>query len=62
MTVESIHELFKRVQEHPDFRFGTIFVTDDMEGFPGWSSFDHRKYAEEHITAAGFEYLENEAT
>lgn len=27
---ESIHDLFQRVREHPDFVFGTIFVLDDF--------------------------------
>jgi len=27
---ESIHDLFAKVKAHPDFRFGTIFVADDL--------------------------------
>lgn len=56
--MESIHELFQRVREHPDFRFGVIFVEEDVEEYPAPP--DGRwKWAEEHMTAAGFEYLEN---
>lgn len=54
----SIHDLFKQVKEHPDFRFGTIFVAADIEdGDYDWTEHDE-KWAEEAIVSAGFEYLE----
>ena len=59
----SIHDLFKQVQEHPDFRFGTIFVAADIDdgGYANdWGDAD-KKWAEEHLVAAGFEYLNNVA-
>jgi hypothetical protein len=62
MTPESIHDLFQRVREHPDYVFGTIFVREDFpNGEVKWGEYGGAKYAEEHITAAGFEYIENEA-
>jgi len=30
--MENIHDLFKKVQDHPDFLFGTIFVEEDLVG------------------------------
>ena len=57
----SIHDLFQQVREHPDFRFGTIFVRGDIEdGGYGWNAEDP-KWAEQHITRAGFEYLDEVA-
>ena len=54
----SIHDLFQQVREHPDFRFGTIFVAGDIEdGDFEWDEENDEKWAEAHITAAGFEYL-----
>lgn len=57
----SIHDLFQKVREHPDFRFGTVFVAADIEdGDYDWNEHDP-KWAEQHITRAGFEYLEEVA-
>lgn len=56
---ESIHDLFARVREHPDYVFGVIFVRDDFpNGEVSWDEWHDPKHAEEHITAAGFEYIE----
>lgn len=56
----SIHDLFKQVREHPDYVFGTIFVRGDFpEGEVKWEEYGDAKHAEEHITAAGFEYIEH---
>lgn len=59
--VASIHDLFQKLREHPDFVFGQIFVRDDLEGQgidPDKFTASHVKWAEEAMVAAGFEFLD----
>lgn len=59
MSGRSVHDLFAELREHPDFVFGTIFVKDDFPGGePRWGEFGNERRAEDHIVAAGFEYIE----
>ena len=61
LKTASIHDLFRQVKEHPDFRFGTIFVAADIEdGGYGWNQEDP-KWREQHLTRAGFDYLDEVA-
>ena len=56
-STESIHDLFARVKAHPDYLFGTIFVTKDL---PVEKLNDLGvKWGEEALVAAGAEYIEN---
>lgn len=57
--VESIHDMFAEVKEHPDFVFGTVFVKDDLPKDFEWGDLHDPKHAEDHIVQAGFEYIEN---
>jgi hypothetical protein len=55
----SIHDLMRAVKAHPDYVFGTVFVKDDFPGgVVAWEETGDAKWAEEHVTAAGFEYIE----
>jgi hypothetical protein len=55
---ESIHDLFQRVREHPDFVFGTIFVKDD---FPNeevrWAKWFSAQAADKDLNERGQEYI-----
>lgn len=55
----SIHDLYAAVRAHPDYVFGTIFVTEDVPPERLEQVLEGAKWGEEHITAAGFEYIEN---
>lgn len=56
---ESIFDLFQQVRSHPDFVFGTIFVDDDVPEAKLATLKAAPKWAEECITAAGFEFIAN---
>jgi hypothetical protein len=49
---ETIHDLFARIREHPDFVFGAVFALDDFADgtVPGEFS---PKQAEERISETG---------
>jgi hypothetical protein len=59
--MSSIYDLMKRVREHPDFVFGTIFTRDDFDGneAQGEAIAAAPKHAEEALVAAGNTYIEN---
>lgn len=67
MPAESVHDLFQKVRNHPDFVFGVIFVEADFDNLLNDADFaaqvdtlkTNPKHAEECITAAGFEFIEN---
>ena len=57
---QSIHDLFQKVREHPDFVFGVIFVPDDVPPEKLAEARDRGgKWGEEALCRAGFEYVEN---
>lgn len=51
-----IYELMKAVREHPDFLFGAIFTTDDLEGRDLMASFSPSN-AEDSMVDAGWDCL-----
>lgn len=50
----SIYDLYKKVQQHPDFRAGVIFTEADNSK-P--LTREERKYIEEAMTVIGFAHL-----
>jgi hypothetical protein len=49
---ETIHDLFTRVRQHPDFVFGTVFVLADFSDLKVPDDFSP-KHAEEAIVERG---------
>jgi hypothetical protein len=56
--IVSIHDLFAAVRAHPDYVFGTIFVTDDVPPEKLEVVRKAAKWGEEAIVESGFEYIE----
>ena len=53
---ESIYDLFAQVKKHPDYRFGVIFVKDDLNEK---LTEDQHRTAERYLTQEGFEVISN---
>jgi hypothetical protein len=51
-----IHELMRRVREHPDYVFGTIFTRKDFPNGEAPEDFEAH-HAEDEIVARGNDYL-----
>lgn len=56
---ESIYDLIRQLETHPDYLFGSIFTTDDLKSFDGMllPSFNSN-LGEDLMSHAGFKYLE----
>lgn len=60
MPQPSIHDLFRAVREHPDFVFGTIFVTGDFPDEQVPDDFDASR-ATDALAERGNQYIEDTA-
>lgn len=60
MPPESIHDLFSKVRQHPDYVFGTIFVAADFPGETVPDDFNENR-AEDCIVEAGNHFIDDTA-